>query len=187
MSIQYRSLTFEELERLREETTERLELIGGELYETPSPTPMHQFMSGRLEFLFRQRVRELGYGLVFDAPLDVRLASRTIVQPDLIIILPDRRPIVTGARVEGAPSLVVEIASPSTRARDRITKRATSALHGVPEYWLIDPDARSVTVCSDSQGGHYRTERASTDTAVSDIVPGLSADLVELFSPIPDA
>ena len=187
MSIQPRLLTFEDLERLREETTDRLELIDGELYVTPSPTPLHQFVSGRLEFLFQQRVRELGYGLVFDAPLDVRLATRTIVQPDLIIVLPDRRPIVTGARVEGAPSLVVEIASPSTRALDRVTKRATYAWYGVPEYWLVDPDAGTVTVCSDPREGHYRNERVTTDNAVSEIVPGLSVDLAELFSPIPDA
>jgi Uma2 family endonuclease len=187
MSIQFRSLTFEELERLREETTDRLELIDGELYVTPSPTPMHQFVSGRLQFLFQQLVSDLGHGLVFHAPLDVRLATRTIVQPDLIFILPDRRPIVTGARVEGAPSLVVEIVSPSTRARDRVTKRSTYARHGVPEYWLVDPDAGTVTVCSDPQEGHFRTERVTTDIAVSDIVPGLSISLADLFSPIPDA
>jgi Uma2 family endonuclease len=99
MSIQSRSLTFDDLQRMRETRNERLELIEGELFVTPSPTPLHQFVSGRLQFLFKQRVLELGYGLVFNAPLDVRLAHDTIVQPDLIFVLPDRRPTVTGARV----------------------------------------------------------------------------------------
>ena len=109
MAIQSRSLTYDDLQQMRESRHERLELIDGELFVTPSPTPLHQLVSGRLEFLFRQRVLELGYGLVFDAPLDVHLARNTIVQPDLIIVLPDRRSIVTSARVEGAPSLAVEI------------------------------------------------------------------------------
>ena len=187
MAIQSRSLTFEDLRRMRETRDERLELIDGELFVTPSPTPLHQYVSGRLEFLFRKKVLELGYGLVFDAPLDVHLAKNTIVQPDLIIVLPDRRPIVTAARVDGAPSLAVEILSPSPSAYDRVTKRNLYARYGVPEYWLVDTEARTVTVCSDPHEGRYRIERVSRDSAVSEIIPGMTADLPELFAPIPEA
>ncbi len=127
MAVRTRFLTFNDLERMRETRTDRLELIEGELYVTPSPTPMHQFVSGRLFFWFKQTVLRLGYGLVFDAPLDVHLAEKTIVQPELIFILPDRRPTVTAGKMEGAPSLAVEILSPSTRAYDRTTNcRATA-------------------------------------------------------------
>jgi Uma2 family endonuclease len=187
MAIRSRSLTYEDLQRMRETRHERLELIDGELFVTPSPTPLHQFVSGRLEFAFRQRVLELGYGLVFDAPLDVHLARNTIVQPDLIMVLPDRRPIVTSARVEGAPSVAVEILSPSTSAYDRVTKRNLYARYGVPEFWLVDAEARTVTVCSDLDEGRYSVERVTSDSAVSQIVPGLSVDLTDLFAPIPDA
>ena len=187
MAIQSRPLSFADLQRMREASDERLELIDGELFVTPSPTPLHQYVSGRLQFLFQLTVRELGFGLVFDAPLDVRLARRTIVQPDLIIVLPDRRAIVTGTRIEGAPSLAVEILSPSTRGIDRTTKRDVYASFGVQEYWLIDTDAGTVTVCNDPHEGRYRTERVTSDTAVSEIIPGLTVDLIELFAPIPDA
>ncbi|MBW3631437.1 MAG: Uma2 family endonuclease [Chloroflexi bacterium] len=187
MAIQSRSLSYDDLQRLRETRDERLELIDGELFVTPSPTPLHQYVSGRLQYLFQQRVRELGFGLVFNAPLDVRLAKHTIVQPDLIIILPDRRPIVTGERVEGAPSLVVEILSPSTRTVDRTTKRDVYALYGVPEYWLVDTEARTVTLCSDPHDGRYRVERVTRDSAISEIIPGMTVDLTELFAPIPEA
>ncbi len=187
MAIQSRSFTYDDLQQMRESRHERLELIDGELFVTPSPTPLHQLVSGRLEFLFRQRVLELGYGLVFDAPLDVHLARNTIVQPDLIIVLPDRRSIVTSARVEGAPSLAVEILSPSTSAYDRVTKRNLYARHGVPKFWLVDAEARTVTVCGDPVKGHYRAERVTSDSAVSQIVSGLSVDLTDLFAPIPDA
>ena len=187
MAIQSRSLTYDDLQRMRETRDERLELIDGALFVTPSPSPLHQYVSGRLHFLFEQSVRELGFGLVFHAPLDVRLAERTIVQPDLVIVLPDRRSIVTGERIEGAPSLAVEILSPSTRTVDRTTKRDVYARYGVPEYWLVDTNARTVTVCSDPREGRYRVERVTSDTAVSQIVPGLSANLTDLFAPIPDA
>ena len=187
MAIQSRSLTFEDLQRMRETRDERLELIEGKLYVTPSPTPMHQYVSGRLQDLFKQTVRELGYGLVFYAPLDVHLAENSIVQPDLIFVLPDRRPIVTSVRVEGAPSLAVEILSPSTSAVDRTTKRDVHAQNGVTDYWLVDIDARTVAVFSDPHEGYYRAERVMSDFAVSETVPGLFANLKELFAPIPDA
>jgi Uma2 family endonuclease len=187
MAIQSRSLTYDDLQQMRETHDERLELIDGELFATPSPTPLHQYVSGRLHYLFQQSVRDLGFGLVFHAPLDVRLAKRTIVQPDLIIVLPDRRPIVTGERIEGAPSLAVEILSPSTTTVDRTTKRDVYARYGVPEYWLVDTDARMVTVCSDPREGRYRAERVTSDSAVSEVVPGLLVDLTDLFAPIPDA
>ncbi len=187
MAIQSTSLTFEDLQRMRETRDERLELIEGELFVTPSPTPLHQFVSARLQFLFMQTVRQLGYGLVFNAPLDVHLAENTIVQPDLIIVLPDRRSIVTSTDVEGAPNLAVEILSPSTRRVDRTTKRDLYARYGVLEYWFVDTEARTVTVCSELHEGRYRVERVTSDTAESVIVPGLSADLEELFAPIPKA
>ena len=187
MAIQSRSLTCDDLQRMRETRHERLELIDGALFVTPSPTPLHQFVSGRLQFQFKQKALELGFGLVVNAPLDVRLAHDTIVQSDLIFVLPDRRPVVTVVRVEGAPSLAVAILSPSTRAVDRTTKREVYARYGVPEYWLVDMEARTVTVCSDLDRGRYNVERMTSDTVAPAIVPGLSVDLTDLFAPIPDA
>jgi Uma2 family endonuclease len=87
MAIQSRSLTFDDLERMRESSNDRLELIDGELFVTPSPTPLHQDISGNLYTLFRSVVFESGRGRVYFAPLDVRLAENTIVQSDLVVIL----------------------------------------------------------------------------------------------------
>ena len=184
MAIQSRALTFEDLQRMRETRDERLELIEGELYVTPSPTPLHQDISGNLYILFRRVVFDSGRGRVYFAPLDIRLAETTIVQPDLVIIL-SNRPVLTAARVEGAPSLAVEIISPSTSAYDRVTKRNLYARHGVPEYWLVNPDAETVTIFSDPHDGRYQAEQTTIDVAVSATIPGLSADLKALFAPVP--
>jgi Uma2 family endonuclease len=186
MAVQSRSLTYDDLLRIRETRDERLELIDGELFVTPSPSPLHQYVSGRLEFLFRQLVLNLGYGLLFSAPLDVKLAGDTVVQPDLILYLPDRRPRVTATAVEGAPSLVVEILSPSTRTYDLEKKRRLYAEQGVPENWIVDTLSHAVTVCSEPREGRYRLERLTTDVATSVLIPDFVVDLDELFAPIPD-
>lgn len=186
MAVRSRSLRYADLLRIRETRDERLELIEGELFVTPSPSPLHQYVSGRLEYLFRQLVIRLGYGLLFSAPLDVKLAEDTVVQPDLILYLPDRRPLVTDTAVEGAPSLVVEILSPSTRTYDLQTKRRRYAEHGVPENWIVDTLSLAVTVCSDPREGRYRSERVATDVATSVLIPDFTVDLDELFAPIPD-
>jgi len=185
MAIQSRPLTYDDLQGIRETRDERLELIEGELFVTPSATPLHQDISGNLYIVFRNVVLESGLGRVFYAPLDVRLAENTIVQPDLIIILSDRRPVLTTARVEGAPSLAVEIISPSTSAYDLETKGNLYAQYGVPEYWLADPDAETITIFSDPRDGRYRMEETTSDIAISVTIPELSADLKALFAPVP--
>jgi Uma2 family endonuclease len=88
-------------------------------------------------------------------------------------------------KIEGAPSLLVEVLSPSTSARDRGIKKNAYAKHGVPEYWIVDGSARTIEVCSDPVGGRYRSEATFSDTAVSATIPVLSVDLGDLFAPIP--
>lgn len=184
MATRSQSLTVDDLQRMRDASNDRFELIEGELFVTPSPTPLHQDIAGNLYTLFRNVVFESGRGRVYFAPLDVRLSENTVVQPDLIVVLSDR-PVLTEARVEGAPSLAVEIISPSTGDYDRVAKRNLYAQYGVPEYWLVDPDAETLTIFSDPRDGRYRTEQTASDVAISATIPGLSADLKALFAPVP--
>ena len=65
---------------------------------------------------------------------------------DLLFVSKKQAYIVTEDNVQGPPDLVVEILSPSTAERDRTFKRALYARYGVREYWLVDPDTRTVTV-----------------------------------------
>jgi Uma2 family endonuclease len=81
--------------------------------------------------------------------------------------------------------MVVEIISPSTSAFDRVTKRNVYARFGVPEYWLVDPEANTVTIFSNPHDDHYGSERTVSDVAISATIPGLSADLKALFAPVP--
>ena len=78
MSIRLRLLTYKELEQERETTSDRMELIEGEIVVTPAPSPFHQRVSGRLYSIFERLLPEQ----VFYAPVDVFLAEYSIVQPD---------------------------------------------------------------------------------------------------------
>jgi Uma2 family endonuclease len=186
MSTRFHPLTYADLERARETSQERIELIEGELYVTASPALGHQDVLALLYVVLREAVVLPGLGRVYFAPVDVRLAEHTIVQPDLVVVLSDRSHILTPARIEGAPSLVVEILSRSTTAYDREIKRQTYARHGIPEYWMVDAKSAAVTVCSDPRDGRYERDVTFNDVAVSATIPGLSVDLEELFASVPD-
>ena len=86
--------------------------------------------------------------------------------------------------LEGTPDLVVEIVSDSSQTKDLVTLRAHYHAAGVPEYWLVDPDARHVTVFSDPRDGRFREAHVADDVAVSATIPGLRVDLAALLAPI---
>jgi Uma2 family endonuclease len=123
----------------------RAELIEGELYMTPSPRPRHQEITGNISDALRAFVKKHGAGKVFFAPLDVFLPSGSVVQPDLIFIARENFSIIQ-ERIEGVPDLCVEVVSPRGAERDRIVKRRLYAENGVPEYWIVDDESKSVEV-----------------------------------------
>ena len=85
-------------------------------------------------------------GEVYVAPFDVVLSDTDVVQPDVLFVSKRRSDIITPDNIRGAPDLVVEILSPATAERDRTIKLDLYAQHGVQEYWIVDPDAKSITV-----------------------------------------
>jgi Uma2 family endonuclease len=185
MSILSRALTYDDLKRERETRDERLELIEGKIIVTPSPSLMHQIVVHRLDVLLDRAIVESGLGLVIGAPFDVFLDAQNVPQPDLMAVLWELEQALGSARLESAPSLAIEVISPSSAAKDRVTKRDLYARYGVPEYWLIDPEAGTVTIFSDPQDGRYQEEQTVSDVAVSATIPGLSADLKAPFAPVP--
>ena len=125
---------------------ERYELLNGELVMSPSPKEIHQFISGNLYFKIAAFVRDRSVGKVYFSPFDVVLSDTNVVQPDILFISNERAEIITPDNVRGAPDLVVEILSPATAERDRTLKLDLYARHGVKEYWIVDPDAETITV-----------------------------------------
>lgn len=130
-----------------EETLNRQGLIWGSVLNEPAPNYTHQAIVTRVVVLLDEHVRAHQAGLVCVSPLDVILDEKRalVVQPDLLFISNERVTILRN-QVWGAPDLVVEVESPSTRRRDRTAKRVWYRRYGVREYWLIDPIAETVTV-----------------------------------------
>lgn len=173
--------THEDLDRLPEsENGDRYEIIDGELFVTPSAIPLHQLVDYRLTRWIGDYVEGGRLGQVFFAPVDVKLGDQTLI-PDLLFIRRDRLHIVGPKAIEGAPDLVVEILSPSTQHRDRGRKAEIYARSGVPEYWIVDPQARSVTIFG-LRGDRYEEVWQEGGVARSRVLPGLAVDVAALFA-----
>ena len=120
-----------------------------------------------LNDVLRAHVRARSLGLVLYAPLDVILSDTTVVQPDLVYLDAARAGLLTAQGIEGPPTLVVEILSPSTRAIDRDAKLLLYARHRVPHYWIVDPEARAVEAYVLGPDGYALALRATGDAPVS--------------------
>ncbi|MGZ8489574.1 MAG: Uma2 family endonuclease [Candidatus Binatia bacterium] len=160
----------------------RYEILDGELAVTPAPRTKHQSISGHLYRILANHIVANQLGDIYAAPTDVILAPTTVVQPDLIFIGDGRRGIVTERAIEGAPTLVIEILSPTTHRADRQTKAQLYAKYDVPHYWLIDPDQQTLEAYELS-GDQYqlviKTQNAETFTPL--LFPGLSISLPDLW------
>ncbi|MBI3824818.1 MAG: Uma2 family endonuclease [Candidatus Rokubacteria bacterium] len=153
-------LTYREYEALPADGR-RYELHDGELSVTPAPSPQHQIVSRNLGFVLHEHVTARGLGQVLMAPLDVILGETTIVQPDLVYLDSARAGAISRRGIEGPPTLAVEILSPSTTLTDRVTKSQLYARHGVPHFWLVDPEGRSIEAFVLRADGYSLVARAS--------------------------
>jgi Uma2 family endonuclease len=166
MSIERVVLTYENYAALPDDGR-RYEIHDGELSVTPAPGTQHQRVSRDLLGILDRHVKERGLGEALDAPLDVILANTTIVQPDLVYVDPGRARFVTPRGIEGPPTLVIEIISPTTSRIDRVTKLQLYARYAIPYYWIVDQDARTIEAYALAEGGYWLittargTERAA--------------------------
>jgi Uma2 family endonuclease len=164
---------------------QRHELIDGEHYVTPSPNIKHQVLAGNLHALLWTYLRQHPLGRVFIAPLDVVFSDFDVVEPDLLYVSKARQgDIVTAKHVRGAPDLVVEIGSPSTRKRDEQTKRWLYERFGVAEYWIIDPELDTIKIYRRTGDRYERSAELSleaSDRLTSPLFPEIELPLSEIF------
>lgn len=121
----------------------RYEAVAGELLMTPASSARHQRVVLGLAVRLYQYAVSSQIGEVLTSPADIELGPDTLVQPD-IFVLPAGMEVREWADVEGRLLLAVEVLSPSTARADRQLKRVAYQRAGIPEYWIVDPDARLV-------------------------------------------
>lgn len=139
----------------------RYEIHEGELSVTPAPGIPHQLVIWNLYLLLRPHVDARALGTILLSPVDVILATTTVVQPDLVYVETARASLITRRGIEGSPSLAVEVISPSTPAIDRNTKLQLYARHRVPHYWIVDPEGRAIDAYELVDDGYRLVIRAA--------------------------
>lgn len=131
---------------------ERIEIIGGEAYMMATPSRIHQEIVMELSrqlanFLEGKQCR------VYPAPFGVRLFEKdgdmpedvdTLVEPDISVVCDRRKLDKYGCK--GAPDLIIEVLSPSTQRHDQLVKLNLYQRTGVREYWIVDPENKTVRV-----------------------------------------
>lgn len=163
----------------------RHEIIDGVHYVTPSPVRRHQQLLGRLYLAiggFLEHHPEIGQAYL--SPLDTVFSPWDVVEPDLLFIAADQFDIITEPNIQGAPALVVEILSPSTRRRDRGIKRELFERGGVREYWIVDPKALEVTVYRRSPEGAFPKagQFSVADELTTPLLPGFTLAVAKLLA-----
>jgi Uma2 family endonuclease len=156
----------------------RYELIDGQVYVTPAPSPLHQRLVGRLFRLLSEYF--LAPAEVFVAPIDVILTPHDVVQPDLVVVANQSQ--VSRRGIEGPPLLVVEVLSPTTTVYDRTTKAQRYAALGISHYWLADPETRTLECFRRHEASYQLVGTFGAEaTLTHPDFPGLRLDLAALW------
>lgn len=166
---------------------DRRELIDGELLEVEVPTALHEWIVGELLYWLKAWCQVTKAGIVLASGYKVKIRNDRGVMPDVQFFKFGGRKIPQQGLDQGAPDLAIEVISPGSVRYDRVKKLNWYASIKVPEYWLIDPEARTLERFRLDSSGHYLIADALSDDAVfsPDSFPGLLIELVRLWT-IPD-
>ncbi len=160
---------------------ERWELIDGVPYAmAPGASIHHQSISGELFTQISVYLRGKSCK-VFHPPTDVVIDDKNVVQPDIFVVC-DQKKIENDKCCKGAPDMVIEILSPSTRPQDMLKKFNLYLHAGVQEYWIVEPEAGVVNVYL-LEGDAYKSRRAygAEDCVPVSVLDGFSVDMRTVF------
>lgn len=163
-------------------TGPRHELIDGALVPMPAPSRRHQDLVWELGGRLRAHVRGAGLGYVGGSPLDVYLGEHDVLQPDLLFVSQARLHLIADDGVHGAPDLVIEVLSPTTRGLDVGPKKSLYARHGVREYWTVDPQDETISRHDLEAAPRAPRTFGAGARVESLVVPGFSVDVTDLFA-----
>ncbi|MCL1878938.1 MAG: Uma2 family endonuclease [Defluviitaleaceae bacterium] len=166
----------------------RCEIIDGQIYAMAAPRIAHQRVAQRIwkqldAFLAGRRCE------AFIAPLDVRLSANkrnkhddTVVQPDVFVLCDKNKIDKKGQSILGAPDMVIEVLSQGSAYVDRVLKHKKYLEAGVREYWIADPDNKTVEVYVLENNRYYSQNYSAPDIIPGHVLEGLKIDLAEIFA-----
>ncbi len=171
---------------------ERIEIIEGDAVMMAPPSRIHQEILTELtrqlaNFLEGKRCK------VYPAPFGVRLFEKdgdspedvdTVVEPDISVVCDREKLDEYGCK--GAPDFVIEILSPSTQRHDQLVKLSLYQRAGVREYWIVDPENKTVRVMLQDSGNGGNTFRVhevygAEDVAKVSVLDGCFVELAKVF------
>lgn len=168
---------------------ENIEIINGEAFMMATPSSQHQEISMEIarqlaNFLVGKECK------VYPAPFGVRLFEQdgdrpeevdTVVEPDISVVCDRSKIDKYGCK--GAPDLIIEILSPSTRRHDRLVKLNLYQRAGVREYWIVDPENKAVQVFIQDDGAlKIHEDYGREDMAKVNVLNGCFIELNKVFS-----
>ena len=163
----------------------RAQYIDGTVYVSPAPRPRHQDVVLRLALALQSYAADHD-GYVGVAPFDVFVEPERALQPDVFYLAADRRDRISERGVEGPPTLVAEVLSPSTAYLDLSVKRRAYEESGIDELWILDPGERSAMVLTRQRPGRTGLARTAyvyeSGPVASGVLAGFEVDAAALFA-----
>ena len=164
------------------EMEQRCELLDGVVYMAAFPIPDHQFLATLLSTHLVLQIMETGLGIVYQVA-GVVVADNSALGPGIVVVRTEHVGIIGPTVIDGGPpDIVVEVLS-SNRHIDLVRKRDLYAAAGIPEYWILDGDADTITQLELGDDGVYReqTVLTATDTLTTPLFPTFTLPLSKLF------
>jgi Uma2 family endonuclease len=155
---------------------------------TTAPSSFHQWILQQLYDFVGFPAKSQGLAYPFFAPIGVIMPGADPVQPDFVLVLKERAEIIRDRRIMGVPDLIVEVLSPGSTTYDEQIKLEAYAKAGVPEYAIIDPGKRQVSVYRLDEPGKYADPLTlgEDESLTFNCLPSISAPVRNLFDGAPD-
>jgi Uma2 family endonuclease len=186
MLLELKQTTYQEFRQIEfdEDDNAHYELLNGEIMKKSAPTPYHQRLVRNVCRVIDKFINENKYGEILFSPIDVFLDEYNVPQPDLVYLSNEKVKFITNDGIMGVPDLIIEIISPSSILKDRITKKNVYERFGVEEYWLIDANNQEIEIYVIENGEYELFSSVSLfeeNELKSKVLSDLRIDLRELF------